>query len=102
MPPAKALIVPGSWMSAATELRGPALPEGGHALGQVGARPGPGEGGVDVGVGDGPVQRQLVAGDRDGRQAGDLTGPGQGVVEPPYALNQPDAVGLFPAEDLRR
>src|SRR5205085_10203237 len=105
MPPPKAPITPGSWTStasitsAAAELWRSPFPEGRHALGQVLARPRPVEGGVELLLRR-PVERQLVSGDRQRRQGGDLGGPSHGRVQVAEPLHQTEAMGLLPADDV--
>src|SRR5436305_13978323 len=95
MPPPKAATRP--TLSPAMERGRPPFPEGGHALDEVLAGPGAREGGGHVEVTDEvalePVQHELVAGDGERREGGDLLGPGQRVVQPAHPMHESEPVG---------
>src|SRR5204862_6489529 len=79
--------------STATELGRPPLPEGRHPLRQVVAGARPVEGGLEL-LARRAVQGQLVPGDRERRQRGDLAGPPEGRVEVAKSLHEPEPVSV--------
>src|SRR5439155_12129828 len=100
IPPRKAATRPP--FSPAMEGGRPPLSERGHALGQVGARPCPGErsGHVRVAaeVALEAIQHELVARDGERRQLRDLPRPTDGVVETAEPVHEPEPVGGLTVE----
>src|SRR5947209_12896099 len=107
IPPPKAPITPGSWIStasirsAAAEPGRPPFSEGRHPLGQVFTRPRPLEGGLEL-LARRTVERQLVTADRQWRQGGDVAGPAESGIEIADPLHQPEPMGVLAVDDLGR